>query len=272
MEILEKIEEAKHYVNQKTNKAIDLAIVLGSGLSDLVDILTDQVVIDYKEIPHFPISTVAGHAGKLVFGHVGERRVLMMQGRFHYYEGYKLEETTFPIRVMQSLKIGKLIVTNAAGAINQKFKPGDIILIKDHMNLTGNNPLVGQNLETFGVRFPDMSVAYDEEFILLAKKVAKREKIRVQEGVYAYMTGPCYETPSEVRMLRGLGADMVGMSTVPEVVIARHGKMRVLGITCATNMAAGILKQPLDHKEVIETANRVKDRMIRYTKEIIKEI
>jgi purine-nucleoside phosphorylase len=195
-----------------------------------------------------------------------------MQGRFHYYEGYKMQEVTFPIRVMKLLGVETIIVTNAAGAVNTDFKPGDLMIIKDHINLSGDSPLIGKNLEKFGPRFPDMSTAYDPKLISLAKKVANDLNIEVKEGVYTLFTGPTYETPAEIRMVRVLGGDAVGMSTVPEVIVANHSKMKVIGISCLTNMAAGILEQPLNHEEVIETSNMVKDKFINLMSSLIKAL
>ena len=195
-----------------------------------------------------------------------------MQGRFHYYEGYKMEEVTFPIRVMKLLGVKTLIVTNAAGAVNTSFKPGDLMIITDHINLSGNNPLIGENLDLFGPRFPDMSNAYNKELRKIAKNVANSINIDIKEGVYAMMSGPTYETPAEIKMIRTLGGDAVGMSTVPEVIVANHCGIKVIGISCMTNMAAGILEQPLNHEEVIETSNKVKNNFIKLMETLIKEI
>lgn len=238
----------------------DIGIILGSGLGDYANELEDAIRLPYSEIPGFPRSTVPGHAGMLCCGTLHGKRVVMMQGRFHYYEGYSMKDVTLPVRVMQSIGVRTLIVTNACGGINLSFKPGDLMVIADIFSLTGQNPLIGPNLDAFGPRFPDMSCAFDKELRALAHECAREQGFGLQEGIYAQMTGPCYETPAEIRMLRTLGADAVGMSTVPEVIAARHGGMRVLGISCITNMAAGILDQPLNHAEVTETANRVKDQ------------
>lgn len=259
MDEMKRIEAAADKVRAVLGTA-DVGIILGSGLGDYAAALEDAARLPYSEIPGFPVSTVAGHAGMLLCGMLHGKRVMMMQGRFHYYEGYSMKDVTLPVRVMQSVGVKTLIVTNACGGINLSFAPGDLMVISDVFSLTGQNPLIGPNLDAFGPRFPDMSCAFDRELRGLAHAVAKGQGFELREGVYAQMTGPCYETPAEIRMLRTLGADAVGMSTVPEVIVARHGGMRVLGISCITNMAAGILDQPLSHAEVTETANRVKDR------------
>ena len=259
MDEMQRIDNAAKKVLEVCGTA-EIGVILGSGLGDYAQALEDTVRLPYAEIPGFPRSTVAGHAGMLCCGTLHGKRVMMMQGRFHYYEGYSMKDVTLPVRVMQRIGIKTLIVTNACGGINLSYAPGDLMLIADMFSLTGQNQLIGPNLDEFGPRFPDMSCAFDRELRALAHACAKEQGFALQEGVYAQMTGPCYETPAEIRMLRTLGADAVGMSTVPEVIVARHGGMRVLGVSCITNMAAGILPQPLNHAEVTETANRVKDR------------
>lgn len=259
MDEMQRIDNAAKKVLEVCGTA-EIGVILGSGLGDYAQALEDAVRLPYAEIPGFPRSTVAGHAGMLCCGTLHGKRVMMMQGRFHYYEGYSMKDVTLPVRVMQRIGVKTLIVTNACGGINLSYAPGDLMLIADMFSLTGQNPLIGPNLDEFGPRFPDMSCAFDRELRALAHACAKEQGFSLQEGVYAQMTGPCYETPAEIRMLRTLGADAVGMSTVPEVIVARHGGMRVLGVSCITNMAAGILPQPLNHAEVTETANRVKDR------------
>lgn len=251
--------EAADYIKEKLGgRTPEIAITLGSGLGDLADQLVDAINIPYGEIPHFPVSTVAGHKGQFVVGKLGGREVLCMQGRFHYYEGYDLKQVTLPVRVMKLLGIGTLIVTNAAGGINTGFRPGNLMLIEDHLNLTGENPLIGENPSEFGERFFDMTVAYDREYRTLAEQLAVEMNIPLQKGVYAWLTGPNYETPAEIRYLRTIGADAVGMSTVPEVLVARHSGLRVCGISCITNLAAGMGEGLLSHEEVKETADRVK--------------
>ena len=263
-EYTRQVQEAAAYIKEKLGgRAPEIAITLGSGLGDLADHLVDAVQIPYGEIPHFPVSTVAGHKGQFVVGKLEGREVLCMQGRFHYYEGYDLKQVTLPVRVMKLLGISTLIVTNAAGGINTGFRPGNLMLIEDHLNLTGENPLIGENLEAFGDRFFDMTVAYDAEYRALAEQLAAELNIPLQKGVYAWLTGPNYETPAEIRYLRAIGADAVGMSTVPEVLVARHSGLRVCGISCITNLAAGMGDGLLSHEEVKETADRVKADFIR---------
>lgn len=270
---MDKIKEAADYIRSIIgDRIIDMAIVLGSGLNDLADIVENAIEIDYKDIPNFPVSTVVGHAGKLIIGNIGDTNVLLMKGRVHYYEGYGVKEVVFPIRVMHLLGIKKLMLTNAAGAVNTNYKPGDIAIITDHINLSMQNPLNGRNMDEFGVRFPDMSCVYKKEFVEKVKQIASNIGLTLQEGVYAYLPGPSYETPAEVRMVRILGGDMVGMSTVPEAIIASHQKMEVIGISCLTNMAAGILDKPLNHEEVLEVSNMVKDNMMKLAENVIKEI
>lgn len=263
-EYTRQVQEAAAYIKEKLGgRAPEIAITLGSGLGDLADHLVDAVQIPYGEIPHFPVSTVAGHKGQFVVGKLEGREVLCMQGRFHYYEGYDLKQVTLPVRVMKLLGISTQIVTNAAGGINTGFRPGNLMLIEDHLNLTGENPLIGENLEVFGDRFFDMTVAYDAEYRALAEQLAAELNIPLQKGVYAWLTGPNYETPAEIRYLRAIGADAVGMSTVPEVLVARHSGLRVCGISCITNLAAGMGDGLLSHEEVKETADRVKVDFIR---------
>ena len=266
------LAEARDYLVQRVRILPELGVILGSGLGAFADLVQEKQVIPYKDIPHFPISTVEGHAGQLVFGNVEGRTVVVMQGRFHYYEGYTMHEVTFPIRVMQGLGVTGLVVTNAAGGINPDFNPGDLILIKDHLNMMGDNPLRGANLSSLGTRFPDLSEAYNREWRQKALVIARELGINPQEGVYAAMSGPNYETPAEIRFLRSSGADMVGMSTVPEVIVANHGGMRVLGISCVTNMAAGILGQKLSHLEVMETAARIEKQFVHFVQALVKSL
>lgn len=258
MSLYERIEKVRAFLAPKLPVQPKIGLILGSGLGVMADEV-EGVQISYGEIPDFPVSTVEGHDGKLVVGTLRGKPVMTMKGRLHAYEGYSLEQVTFPVRVMKALGVDTLIVTNAAGGVNTDFRPGDLMLIRDHLNLTFRNPLIGPNDERLGPRFPDMSEAYDKGLRELAKNVAAKLGISLREGVYAGLLGPSYETPAEIRMLRTLGADAVGMSTVPEVIVARHAGIRVLGISCISNMAAGILPQPLSHEEVMETAERVKD-------------
>ena len=248
------IAETKQFIMQRINKSPTIGFILGSGLGQLADEIKNQTVIPYTQIPHFAKSQAVGHANELVIGEFMGKTVLAMKGRFHYYEGFTLDEVTFPIRVMKALGINTVIITNASGAVNTKFQPGDLMVISDHINLTGANPLIGQNNDELGPRFPDLTTVYDKKLRELALQSANDLNIPVHEGVYTWMTGPTYETPAEIRMIRTLGGDAVGMSTVPEVIVAAHANMKVLGISCLTNMAAGILEQPLSHDEVIEVA------------------
>lgn len=272
MEYIEKVLESYSYIKNKIKDVPEIAIILGSGLGCLADEVKDKMVIEYESIPNFPKSTVAGHAGEFIYGNFEGKKVIMMNGRFHFYEGYDMKTVTFAIRVLAKLGIKKLIVTNAAGGVNTSFKPGDLMIIKDHINFSGTNPLIGKNLDDFGPRFPDMSKPYDKELIDLAFNVAAKKDIKVVSGVYFMMTGPNYETPAEIRMVRTLGGDAVGMSTVPEVIAAKHSGMKVLGISCITNMASGILDKPLNHEEVIETSNMVRDKFKTLIKGIVNHI
>ncbi|MCP8966956.1 purine-nucleoside phosphorylase [Ectobacillus ponti] len=266
------IEASASYLKQQFGEAPKIGLILGSGLGVLADEIEGAVRVPYESIPNFPVSTVEGHAGQLVFGTLQGVTVVAMQGRFHYYEGYDMQKVTFPVRVMKELGVETVVVTNAAGGVNTSFEPGDLMLISDHLNFIGNNPLIGPNDGALGVRFPDMSEAYSRELRQLAKGAADGLGISVQEGVYVGMSGPTYETPAEIRMLRTLGGDAVGMSTVPEVIVARHAGLKVLGISCISNMAAGILDQPLNHEEVIETTERVKANFLALVKEIVRQM
>jgi purine-nucleoside phosphorylase len=265
-------ESAAQYVFSKTDLRPQIALVLGSGLGAFADEFEGATKIPYAEIPHFPKSTAIGHAGQLVLGGVGDVPVAGMQGRVHLYEGYSPKEVAFPIRAFARMGVKAVILTNAAGGIKREFVQGRLVVIKDHINLQGVNPLTGANDERFGPRFPDMTVAYDRRFREITVGQGNRNRIGLYEGVYAALPGPSYETPAEIRYLRTIGADLVGMSTVPEVIAARHSGIRVLGISCVTNAAAGILDQPLDHKEVLETAERVKGQFIALLKIVIPRI
>ncbi|KGX85983.1 purine-nucleoside phosphorylase [Pontibacillus litoralis] len=266
---LAQIKEAAQFIQSKINKNPETGMILGSGLGVLADEIKDAVTIPYGEIPYFPQSTVAGHKGQLVVGTLEGKQVIAMQGRFHYYEGYAMTHVTFPVRVMKQLGVDTLFVTNAAGGINESFQAGDLMIITDHINNMGDNPLIGANDEELGPRFPDMSKPYHPTLIEHAKQCAARLGINVQQGIYVGNTGPSYETPAEVRMLRTLGGDAVGMSTVPEVIVANHAGMKVLGISCISNMAAGMLDQPLTHDEVMETTQQVKQDFLKFVKETL---
>jgi purine-nucleoside phosphorylase len=268
----ERAGEAADFICSQTALRPKIALVLGSGLGAFADEFAGAAKIPYARIPHFPQSTAIGHAGKLVIGKVGAIPVAGMQGRVHLYEGYSAKEVAFPIRVFARLGIKAVILTNAAGGIKREFVQGRLVVISDHINLQGVNPLTGPNDERFGLRFHDMTSAYDRRFREMAAGEGNRMGIGTYEGVYAGLLGPSYETPAEIRYLRTIGADLVGMSTVPEVIAARHSGMRVLGISCVTNAAAGILDQPLNHLEVLETAERVKGQFIGLLKAVIPRI
>jgi len=265
-------ERAAKFILSKTKLRPQIALVLGSGLGAFADELAGATKIPYQKIPGFPRSTAVGHAGQLVVGKVGSIEVAVMQGRVHFYEGYAAKEVVFPMRVVGRLGIRSAILTNAAGGIDLGYKQGALVVIRDHINLQGVNPLVGPNDERFGPRFPDMTQAYWKQYREIALAEAKRLGIEVHEGVYAALSGPSYETPAEIRYLRTIGADLVGMSTVPETIVARHMGIRILGISCVTNMAAGILDQPINHAEVMETGERVKTQFIALLRSVIPRI
>nr|WP_091235009.1 purine-nucleoside phosphorylase [Fontibacillus panacisegetis] len=266
------IQEAADYIRSRGDVAPKVGLILGSGLGVLADYIEEAIEIDYKDIPHFPTSTVEGHAGELLIGTVKGTPVVLMKGRFHMYEGYDPELTAFPVRVMKELGVTTLLVTNAAGGVNTSYNPGDLMLISDHINLTGRNPLIGHNDPELGPRFPDMSQPYSRSLRELAKEIGGKHNVPLQEGVYAGLLGPSYETPAEIRMLRTIGADAVGMSTVSEVIVARHAGLDVLGISCISNMASGILDQPLSHAEVMETTDRVREKFLNLVLAIIPEL
>lgn len=270
MTFYDQVKESADYINDRISNPPTLGVILGSGLGDLVELVEDKVVIPYSDIPNFPQSTVEGHAGNFVFGHVGNVNLVLMQGRFHYYEGFSMKEVTFPVYVMKLLGVTDLIVTNACGGINKNFVPGDLMIITDFINLLGTNSLFGPNDERFGVRFPDMSEPYSLELIDKATFVAKELHITHQSGVYALFNGPCYETAAEIRAYATLGADAIGMSTVPETIAANYLGMKVLGISCITNMATGIAKNKHSHEEVLKTAKEASDKLCSWVKGIIK--
>ncbi len=265
-------ERAAKFILSKTKLRPKIALVLGSGLGAFADELTDATHIPYQKIPNFPRSTAIGHAGLLVIGKADGIAVAAMQGRVHLYEGYSAREVAFAMRVFGRIGVRSAILTNAAGGINPEFKLGALVVIRDHINLQGANPLIGSNDERFGPRFPDMTQAYWRPYREIALAEARKLGIEAHEGVYAALLGPSYETPAEIRYLKTIGADLVGMSTVPEVIVARHMGIRVLGISCITNMAAGILDRPLDHSEVLETGERVKGQFIALLRAVIPRI
>jgi purine-nucleoside phosphorylase len=266
------MQQAVAYIRNVTVRAPRVAVVLGSGLGAFADELADPISIPYSDIPGWPASTAAGHSGKLVFGKLGNLDVAVMAGRAHLYEGYTPAQVTLGVRVLHRLGARSVVFTNAAGGINLSYRQGALVLISDHINLQGSNPLIGPNDDSEGPRFPDMTEAYSAEYRAKAQQVAQQLKIQLDEGVYAALTGPSYETPAEIRYLRSIGADLVGMSTVPEVIVANHMGMQVLAISCVTNMAAGISPQKLDHKEVMETGYRVRDTLIRFLKALLPKL
>ncbi len=267
--MLDKIKEATDFIQSKIASTPQFGVILGSGLGSFADQLESSQSIAFKDIPHFPISTVEGHEGKMVIGTFKGIQILVLQGRFHYYEGYAMDQVVFPIRCMIQLGIPNLIVTNAAGSVNKNYLPGDLMLIEDHIKFHADSPLRGANIDEYGPRFNDMSDPYSKEIRVLAKKCAKEQGIEVKEGVYYYMAGPSYETRSEVRAIGILGAHAVGMSTVPEVIVASHAGMKVMGLSCITNMATGILDQAVGHEEVIKTGELVREKFIALLNSII---
>ena len=269
MMFYEKVKESADFIRERTDKMPSLGVILGSGLGSLVDIMEEKTVIPYPEIPNFPQSSVAGHAGNLVIGRMGKEIIIAMQGRFHFYEGFTMKEVTYPIYVMKLLGVKNLIVTNACGGINRAFVPGDLMLLTDYINMLGNNPLIGENDERLGVRFPDMSEAYSLELLAKAEKTAKALGIAYQKGVYAIFSGPCYETAAESRAYERLGADAIGMSTVPETIVANYLGMKVLGIACITNMATGIAKEKHTHEEVVRIANESSSKLCAWVEKLL---
>jgi purine-nucleoside phosphorylase len=270
--LYERAEKAARMIRARANAEVSVAIVLGSGLGAFADDLTHAVAIPYEEIPGFARSTVEGHAGKLVIGKAGEMTVAAMQGRFHFYEGYSLEEVTFPIRVLKLLGVRTLVLTNAAGALNVEFAPGSLMVISDHINLLGANPLTGPNDDRFGPRFPDLTLVYAAELQNMVIEEARAMGMELRRGIYAALSGPSYETPAEIHMVRTLGADAVGMSTVPEAIVARHMDMRVIGISCITNLAAGVSNRPIDHNQVMAIGDRVRGEFTELLRRVVKRL
>ncbi|HOT30881.1 MAG TPA: purine-nucleoside phosphorylase [Petrotogaceae bacterium] len=267
-----KVNQAVDYIKEKTGCLPEICIILGSGLSSIAQSVEIPQEIDYAEIPGFSVSTAPGHKGQLIFGKMHGRNVVLMNGRFHYYEGYSMKEVTFPIRVMQMLGVKYLFVTNAAGGLNPEFQKANPCIITDHINFFGDNPLVGPNNEQWGPRFPDMSECYSKDLIEEAEKAAKRLGINIFKGVYLGITGPTFETPAELRMMREFGADLVGMSTIPEVIVARHAGIKVLGISCITDMAIAEDLQPLTAQQVIDVANSTGKKIAQIIMEVVKSI
>ena len=270
--LYERAEKAARMIRARANAEVSVAIVLGSGLGAFADDLTHAVAIPYEEIPGFARSTVEGHAGRLVIGKVGKVTVAAMQGRFHFYEGYSLEEVTFPVRVLKLLGVRTLVLTNAAGALNTEFAPGSLMVISDHINLLGANPLTGPNDDRFGPRFPDLTSVYAPELQNMVIEEARAMGMELRRGIYAALSGPSYETPAEIHMVRTLGADAVGMSTVPEAIVARHMDVRVIGISCITNLAAGVSNRPIDHSQVMAIGERVRGQFTELLGRVIKRL
>jgi purine-nucleoside phosphorylase len=271
-ELFSRLDQASQYLLAQTPLRPRLALVLGSGLGGFADELTDAVRVPYADIPHFPRSTAVGHAGRMVIGKAAGIAVAAMQGRVHLYEGYSPQEVAFPMRVLGRIGVQAAILTNAAGGINLEFQQGALVIVSDHINLQGHNPLVGGNDERLGPRFPDMTTAYWKPYREIALAEARKLGITVYQGVYAALLGPSYETPAEIRYLRSIGADLVGMSTAGEVIAARHMGVKCLAISCVTNMAAGILDQPINHEEVLETGERVKGAFVSLLRAVLPRI
>jgi purine-nucleoside phosphorylase len=272
MELRDKIKETVNYIRRHTAVRPEIGIILGTGLGDLAKEIKKTAVIEYEDIPHFPVSTVESHHGKLIFGKLGNKNVVAMQGRFHFYEGYTMQQITFPVRVMKSLGVKTLLISNAAGGMNPHFQPGDIMMITDHINLQGDNPLIGKNDDTFGPRFPDMSEPYNKELMNLADEVAMNLKIKVQRGVFVAVPGPNLETKAEYRFLRFIGADAVGMSTVPENIVAVHMGMKVLGFSIITDECFPDALKPANVKEIIAVAKKAEPKLTKIMKEVVKRI
>lgn len=262
---------AVDFIKTKTGQNPELGVVLGSGLGALVDFMEDREYIPYSEIPGFPLSEIKGHEDRLVFGTIGKTSVVAMQGRFHFYEGFSMKQVTFPVFVMKMLGIKDIIITNACGGINESFRPGDMMIIDDYVNFLGNNPLIGPNDDRFGPRFPDMSEAYSKKLIVFAEEKAKELGLdNIQKGVYALFPGPCYETAAEIRALRVMGADAVGMSTVPETIVSNYLGLNVMGIACVTNMATGISKTKHSHEEVLAVADMISEKLCKWVKYMVE--
>lgn len=270
--MLEKINEAVEYLGNHTKVQPELGIILGTGLGGLVNEINIIDTISYEDIPNFPVSTVESHSGKLIFGELGGKHVVAMQGRFHFYEGYSLQEVTFPVRVMKLLGIKRLVVSNASGGVNPDYEIGEIMILNDHINLFPGNPLIGKNIDDLGPRFPDMSDAYDVDMIAIAEQVAKENDIRVAKGIYAGLTGPTLETPAEYKMINILGADAVGMSTVPEIIVARHMEIPCFAVSIITDLGVEGKIKKVSVQDVIEVANRQEPKMTKIIKELIARV
>jgi len=270
--LYERAEKAARVIREKTKTDVPVAIVLGSGLGAFADGLRDATAVPYDQIPGFARATVEGHAGRLVIGKAGDSLIAAQQGRFHFYEGYSLEDVTFPIRVLKLLGVRTLILTNASGALNVEYTPGSLMVITDHINLMGVNPLIGPNDERFGPRFPDLTNVYAPELQDIVLHEAEAMNLQMRRGVYAALSGPSYETPAEIHMVRSLGADAVGMSTVPEAIVARHMDIQVVGISCITNLAAGVTDRPVDHTQVIAIGERIRESFSELLRRVIPKV
>ena len=272
MSLREKIAEAKKFIESRSKVKPKIGIIVGTGLGTLAKEIEIKATVPYSDIPHFAVSTAPGHEGNLILGKLSGKMIMAMQGRFHLYEGYSLEEITFPIRIMKEMGVELLIESNAVGGMNPNFKAGDLMIITDHINLTGNNPLIGPNDERLGPRFPDMSEPYDKKLIELTKRIAIEEKIGIHQGVYVGLTGPNFETPAEYRFLRLIGADAVSMSTICEVIVARHSGLRVLGISCITDECIPDRLEPVNFRKLIQVAQKVEPNLARLVKRLLREI
>ena len=270
--MLEKIQQTGDFLRKNISNLPKAAIVLGSGLGGLTKEIKVSASFEYKDIPYFPVSTVVGHGGKLIFGTINKVPIMAMQGRFHYYEGYNMQEVAFPIRVMKNIGIETLILSNASGGMNPDFSIGDIMIIRDHINMFPTNPLMGKNFDELGPRFPDMSEVYDKRLIEKAEKIAEKNKIKVQKGVYVGVSGPCFETPAEYKMFRIIGGDVVGMSTVPEAIVARHSEMKCFALSVVTDLGVEGQVFNVSHEEVLEAANKAEPLMTEIIKNLLLEI
>ena len=267
-----KIDQAGSFLKEQTKITPEVGIILGTGLGALAEEIEQEAVIPYDQIPHFPLSTVESHAGRLIFGKIASKSVMAMQGRFHYYEGYSMQQISFPVRVMKHMGANTLLVSNACGGMNPLYTPGDIMIIEDHINLFGDNPLIGVNDDSFGPRFPDMSEPYTNELIALTEQIALEEKIKIQKGVYVAVSGPCLETRAEYRFLRAIGADVVGMSTIPEVIVAVHSSMRVLGLSVVTDSCFPDALEPVDIQKILKVAAEAEPKLTLMMKRVIERV
>ncbi|MGN0996407.1 MAG: purine-nucleoside phosphorylase [Candidatus Ventricola sp.] len=269
--LYDQVRESADYIRSRVNARAEIAVILGSGLGKLVDIMENKEIVPYKQIPHFPQSSVAGHAGNLVFGSIGNTRIMALQGRFHYYEGFSMKEVAYPVYVMKLLGIEKMIVTNACGGINEAFRPGDLMIIDDFINSVSDNPLMGANDERFGPRFPDMSEPFSKALREKAQKAADELGIETRHGVYTLFQGPYYETAAEIRMFKNAGSDAIGMSTVPETIAANYVGIKTLGIACITNMATGLRTGKHSHEEVVAIAEKTSEKLCMWIEKLLKD-